>query len=59
MTLTLCVIANPANQYERPSKVFIKTDRRNLKGSEVVLHPTIMCRNTVANLNLTSKDLNL
>lgn len=49
MTLTLCVIANPPNQYVRPSEVFIKTDRRNLKGSEVVLHPPIVRSNTVAN----------
>lgn len=49
MTLTLCVIANPANQYLRPSEVFIKTDRRNLKGSEVGLHAPIVHGNNVAN----------
>lgn len=49
MTLTLCVIAKPQNQYVRPSEVFIKTDRRNLKGSELVLHPPIVHGNTVAN----------
>lgn len=49
MTLTLCVIANPSNQYVKPSEVFIKTDRRNLKGNELVQQPPIVHSSTVAN----------
>lgn len=36
-------------KHVRLGGVFISTDRRNLKGSEVVLHPPIVCNSMVAN----------
>lgn len=45
----MCDRQPPRIKYVRPSEVFIRTDKRNLMGSEVVLHPPIVRSNAVAN----------